>query len=111
MAGGYCAHCGYHEDAHGNFALTTCMSFRRERISQGCCVVDSIHCTAPAGFPESFTRTRCFACGENVCRNCSLVCSYHGYGRRRICHNCMEQHELPNADRRIREHLTALAGY
>ena len=40
------------------------------------------------------TRCTCFACGMPACRNCSAVVPYLGYGKRRICRNCMEAHEM-----------------
>ena len=62
-----------------------------------CCVVDSWECKAPANLEYScisYIRTKCFACGLTVCKNCSEVVRYYNYGKRRICFTCMEEHDI-----------------
>lgn len=48
-------------------------------------------CLAPPADPFSFTRAKCFRCGEAVCTHCSLRRPYLRYGRRRICGRCYEE--------------------
>ena len=72
-----------------------------------CSVVDSF-CLAPN---DGVARGICFACGDRVCSNCSLVVSYLAYGRKRICHTCMESLKIPNADKLIHAQAHRLAGY
>lgn len=62
----------------------------RELKSDPCNTVN-VGCKAPPAFEWSFTRAKCFRCGEHVCKNCSKVQSYMKYGRRRICGRCQEE--------------------
>lgn len=66
----------------------------RRRAEPGpCCVVDG-GCLAPANSIQAcWVRTECFACGENVCTNCSSIRQYHGFGRRRLCNNCQVDYD------------------
>ena len=57
-----------------------------------CCVVER-RCLAPANamvIARVNIRTKCYACGEPVCRNCSLLRKWYRYGRQRICLNCID---------------------
>jgi hypothetical protein len=59
------------------------------------CNVVELDCESPpvlAG-AEYRCRTRCFACGLSVCRNCSAVIPYLRYGRKRLCNNCRAELE------------------
>jgi len=62
-----------------------------------CNVVATGDCRSPANLePPVRCRATCFACGMSVCTDpgCSRRRTYYGYGRRRICADCAEQHEL-----------------
>lgn len=73
--------------------------------TESCCV-SSQNCLYPAGYIMGNTviemdysegdgaDKECFACGEPVCENCSQVVPYYDYGRKRICFNCMKEHEI-----------------
>jgi hypothetical protein len=52
-------------------------------------------CKAPANAEDARTRGTCFACGNPVCtaRNCSRSVRWYGYGRRRVCMSCLEDHD------------------
>jgi hypothetical protein len=80
---------------------------KREPGELSCSVVDSF-CLAPN---DGVARGICFACGDRVCANCSLVVAYLTFGAKRICHTCMETHKLPNADSLIHTQAHRLAGY
>lgn len=57
------------------------------------CSVVTQECRAPANLvPERTPRTRCFACGEPVCAECSRRRFWYGYGSRRVCRDCEEDH-------------------
>lgn len=58
-----------------------------------CCVVNP-GCTAPANatYFEPL-RTKCFACGMPVCKNCSRRMPWYGWRKKRICDSCREDHE------------------
>lgn len=76
-----------------------------------CCVVDSISCEAPPGEGGTKTRGKCFACGEGVCRSCSVITTYLRYGRRRVCHNCLPIHLGERGRWLALDHVYRLAGY
>lgn len=41
-------------------------------------------------------RTRCYACGQTACRECSRLTTEYRAGRRvRLCNDCAEDHGLP----------------
>ena len=61
-----------------------------------CCVVYSDECEAPANGP-GLVRTRCFACGQYVCRPCSLMRDWHRWTRKRVCMGCHEDEERRQA--------------
>jgi hypothetical protein len=74
-----------------------------------CSVVDQF-CLYPANIEfRAGTTIRCFACGQPVCRNCSLMAPWYPFGTKRICHNCLR--EEPRGYPAVFEHLYALAGY
>ena len=50
-----------------------------------CPVADSIECEVEAP-------VECFACGEPVCKACSLMMIWHSYGTKRIDVNCAREH-------------------
>lgn len=54
-----------------------------------CCCVTACDCQAPANGSGTI-RTRCFACGDYVCRECSRVLVYLKWNRKRICNRCEE---------------------
>ena len=63
-------------------------------MKKSCCVVENA-CLAPANLEDLLLkdinlRTKCFACGLPVCKNCSTTMKWFNYGRRRICNNCKE---------------------
>jgi hypothetical protein len=61
-----------------------------------CAVAEDWDCLAPANvYPEARVkiRTKCFACGELVCRCCSRIRKWYDYGKQRICLNCIEEEE------------------
>lgn len=53
--------------------------------------LNTYECESPANSEFKSIRTRCFACGQPACKNCSRVKRYLGFGRRRICRDCQEQ--------------------
>ena len=62
------------------------------RYYEPCCVVDG-NCEAPANLEEAITpRTRCYPCGQKVCKNCSYVL-YDNFSKRKVraCNNCLEE--------------------
>lgn len=74
-----------------------------------CCVADQF-CLAAANFePRIYTSTKCFDCGDFVCRKCSSKRCYHDYGLVRLCNNC--QVEYDDSDKRVMRRLHRLAGY
>jgi len=63
-------------------------------MSEPCCVSDN-SCECPANLEDILIdeiklRTKCFACGLMVCKKCSQIIKWFGYGKRRICNNCFE---------------------
>ena len=73
-----------------------------------CYLVDSSACEAPAGSGVSIA-THCYACGEAVCRACSLVVEYDGR-QRRLSHACIRD-RFDEFDPRPYEHIWTLMGY
>lgn len=57
-----------------------------------CSLVWDNLCEAPAN-GESSTRGTCYACGQPVCRTCSVVIPWFHYGRHRIGFDCLQQCE------------------
>ncbi len=58
--------------------------------------LNTVECEAPgAGDPKEFDsiRTHCFACGLPACKSCSKMQPYLGYGRRRICNDCVGEYQ------------------
>lgn len=75
----------------------------------GNCSVADQFCTSAANFEDcEFVRTRCYSCGQPVCKPCSLIVMYYGK-KHRLCHNCIS--EYTQSDELIMEHLYELAGY
>lgn len=74
-----------------------------------CCVVDQF-CLAAANFePRIYVKTKCFACGDFVCRKCSSKRRYYEYGLVRLCNNCQVDFDGNRA--RVMNRLYRLAGY
>jgi hypothetical protein len=44
-----------------------------------------------------------------VCKNCSLKVTYYKYGKKRLCHNCLEDYD--ENDKRVMKHTHELAGF
>jgi hypothetical protein len=86
------------------------MSAKRASAKEGCCVVDQ-NCTAPANLIDREARAICFSCGEHVCLECSLVILWRGFGRKRICHNCLRDRNEAHDEERVIEHIYRGAGY
>lgn len=55
------------------------------------CTVVLASCEAPANSPIKIY-TRCFACGEHVCKTCSRIVQYYSYGHCRVCVDCIDTH-------------------
>jgi hypothetical protein len=59
-----------------------------------CCCVTSVECEAPANWPGR-VGTRCYNCGDFVCRKCSTVRTERDRGgsirKRRVCDRCLEE--------------------
>jgi len=53
-----------------------------------CSVVESNDCAASPGLTHRVS-TKCYACGDYVCRACSLVKRYLRYGSQRLCFTCI----------------------
>lgn len=53
-----------------------------------CCSVVETNCLAPPAL-DRCVRSSCFACGEDVCLNCSKRKRYMNYGVRRLCNHCI----------------------
>lgn len=84
------------------WSRTITMPLRRDP----CVVVDQF-CLAPANLsPLESPKTECFACGNKVCLNCSLVVKYETQGRKRLCHNCLEDNGRVSL---VEKHLQRLA--
>lgn len=87
--------CG-HRDSRGRYV--------RARLS--CHEVRDWECDAPANLAECAKPTRlptCFACGQPVCRKCSRVVKWYGYGRKRVAESCIEEHGNARLRRPSRE--------
>ena len=55
------------------------------------CSVVNGSCDSPASaWPEHSLKSKCFACGQEVCGKCSGRRLYLNYGVRRICDTCIE---------------------
>lgn len=54
----------------------------------GPCDVVGPNCT----HADEPVRTRCFGCGNNVCKDCSSIRRWYTYGKNRICDRCVEEH-------------------
>lgn len=52
-----------------------------------CSNVESVECEAAANYPGS-VRTKCFNCGDFVCRPCSRVQPWRRWKKKRICTLC-----------------------
>lgn len=76
-------------------------------MPEACHVADQF-CEHAANYEGHNCRAHCFACGEPTCVACSIKLVWFEYGRKRICHNCVEQEY---GRERVMEHLSALAGY
>jgi len=49
------------------------------KASRSCSVVDSIDCECPpSGLVGDLPPVTCYACGNDVCRNCSTLITYAG---------------------------------
>lgn len=62
-------------------------------MSRSCSVVDSIDCVAPVDCPGTGPVVTCWACGDDVCRECSSIVSYRWRGqhrRMRFCFTCQD---------------------
>ena len=82
---------------------------KREKGENACSMVDAYCLALPQ--MDGTTRAVCFACGDKVCVNCSLMLPWFKLGRKRICHNCMYSWHLPNANQLIHAQSHRLAGY
>jgi len=57
-----------------------------------CCVVNG-DCESPANLkPLHYIYTKCFSCGEYVCKKCSSKIRYYNYGIKRICLSCQDRY-------------------
>lgn len=75
-----------------------------------CCVVDGNTCDAPAnyeGTPAESAHCTCFACGEAVCKSCSMRVKYYTFGYKRLCHNCLASYD--GNEKRVLAHMTRVA--
>lgn len=52
-------------------------------------------CESPPGGEFASIRTRCFACGQPACKNCSRIRRWLSFGKRRVCRDCEEQEKMP----------------
>jgi hypothetical protein len=85
-------------------------------MKETCCVADQA-CLASAGLePSIFPRSRCFACGQAVCVNCSSLRVYplaeqlyHLKGKRvRLCNDCQIMELDGDNDKVVMRRLTKL---
>lgn len=67
-----------------------------------CQSTDSNYC-------KGSTNCKCFKCGESVCKNCSLVVSYYHYGKKRLCHSCLEEED--GNDAQVIAHLANIGNW
>ena len=86
------------------------MTAKRKSEKESCCVADQ-NCLAPANLIGREARATCFSCGERVCTECSLISLWRGFGRKRICHNCLCERNEPHDEERVIEHIYRGAGY
>lgn len=66
-------------------------------------------CRQPPGLADSDCKHECYACGHYVCDHCSALMQYRGYGRRRICFDCVIEHSdsRGRAEEKIERYLKA----
>jgi len=57
-----------------------------------CCMVEDWNCESPANVEGPVAlRTRCYVCGQKVCKNCSFVLpEIYRHRKIRACFNCIE---------------------
>lgn len=68
-----------------------------------CSVVDSIDCEASADGLATGTVVICWACGDDTCRACSSIVSYHWRGQfrhMRFCFNCQDMRGVDRGEKR-----------
>lgn len=75
-----------------------------------CGCVTGHDCEAPANGPGTI-RTKCFACGQPVCRGCSVIRDWHRHQRKRVCDACAEdaRADAQRATRRAEDHELKMA--
>jgi hypothetical protein len=62
---------------------------RRRSVAETCSNVSTYRCESPANVRvPTHVRTRCVACGDAVCQECSQTVVWHGR-RGRVCDNCL----------------------
>ena len=67
---------------------------RASELPRSCSVVDSIDCECPPnGMIGDPPPVICYACGDDVCRNCSTLITYHKR-RCRVCFNCQDTRKI-----------------
>lgn len=70
---------------------------KKLRELDGCSIATSRNCMDPdPEDPKARALPECFSCGQPVCRFCSVVRQYRGWGRRRVCDDCEDQLEGNN---------------
>jgi len=75
-----------------------------------CCVSDQF-CDSPGNLEEAslpLRLSRCFRCGQPVCKKCSTRRTYFKYGRVRLCNDC--QVYLDGDDKVVMRRLHKVAG-
>lgn len=69
-----------------------------------CSVVDGNTCECPpAGFVGDPLPVACYACGDDVCRNCSTLMTYRKR-RCRVCVRCQDERKIGRASPLLTQH-------
>lgn len=66
-----------------------------------CVLADTVRC-------EGQTNMECFACGQPICRNCSVVVRrWYFWRNKRVCHSCLDDNDRGKLARNHRRRLDA----
>ncbi len=66
---------------------------KRKTRYRPCSIVET-DCLAPPVLDDSYTGNTCYACGESVCLNCSVLREWNRKAGRRVCGKCNDESPL-----------------
>lgn len=72
---------------------------------------DKVCFVASPGCMAGETKAECFACGLPACLECSLRIVYYNWGRKRLCHLCIEDYKGEAGEMLVLQHEYRKAGY